>query len=297
LISICIPTYNRLPHLKKCINSVLTSIGNYPYEFVIADGGSTDGTIEYSKSLDNVTLIEQGKLTGAIKAFNACFKKSKGDYVFFANDDFEIKPKVIIKCCNLMEKEKDIGLVAPKIQEPRFGNLPGVTVKKYGILLAKAWIYRHSVLKEINYFDEAYRTYYIDDDGFLEAMKLGYTSIFSKEIGIIHHRVGVEEVSDARAANVNKERVKKDHDHLKQKWSLLEKNVEKYLDNNKWKKTRSNIFQCICNKIWKSRSLSKMTPMSIYDHFLKKVVIFDDKKYIKLKDFYLAQRYPKEVLP
>ena len=128
MLSICIPTYNRISFLKQCLNSIFEGIGSYPYEIVIADGGSTDGTIEYLKSLDNIKLIEQGKLTGAIKAVNECFKKAKGDFVYFPNDDFEIKSEILIKCCKLMEKEKDIGIVAPKIQEPRFGNLPGVTV-------------------------------------------------------------------------------------------------------------------------------------------------------------------------
>lgn len=282
--------------MKQCLNSIFEGIGNYPYEIIIADGGSTDGTIEYIKNLENVIPIELGKLTGAIKAVNVCFKKAKGDYVFFANDDFEIKPDVLIKSCRLMEKEEQIGLVAPKIQEPRYGNLPGVTVRKYWILLAKIWIFRHSVLKEMNYFDETYRTYYIDDDGFLSVMKLGYTTIFSKDVAIIHHRVRDEDTNIARAKNVDEERNKKDREHLKQKWSSLEKSIDDYLSTSKIKKLKSDVFTCICNKIYGSKSLRKTVPIWLYDKFLEQVVVFRDKRYDHLKDFYLAQKYPKEIL-
>ena len=60
MLSLVIPTYNRLPHLKECINSFVEGIGNYPYEIIIPDGGSTDGTIEYLKNVDNdnIKLIE-----------------------------------------------------------------------------------------------------------------------------------------------------------------------------------------------------------------------------------------------
>ena len=79
MISICVPTYNRLSYLKKCVDSILDKFKDYPYEVIIADGGSTDGTLEYLRNInhDNVTIIEQGSLIGEVKTLNICFKKSK----------------------------------------------------------------------------------------------------------------------------------------------------------------------------------------------------------------------------
>lgn len=294
MLSICIPTYNRLPYLKKCLTSIFNGFKNYPYEIIVADGGSTDGTLEYLKSLDNIRLIEQGKLTGAIKAINECFRKAKGDYVFSGNDDFEIMPDVIEKCCKLMDKEEDIAMISPKLKEPRYGNLPGITVKKYWILLSKFAVFRHSVLKKVNYFDENFRTYYVDDDSYLSIMKLGYTTLFTKEFGIIHHRTRDEQTNVARLKGI--EEAKKEVLYLKKKWKPLEENIEEYLKDKKWKKTRSNIYQCICNKIWESKTLAKITPLWLYDRFLERVIIFKDKNYDHLKDFYLAQKYPNDII-
>lgn len=294
MISICIPTYNRINDLKHCMNSIFSGFENYPCEVIVADGGSTDGSLEYLRSLDNITLIEQGKLTGAIKAINECFRKAKGDYVFSGNDDFEIMPDVIEKCCKLMDKEEDIAMISPKLKEPYYGNLPGITVKKYWILLSKFAVFRHSVLKKVNYFDENFRTYYVDDDSYLSIMKLGYTTLFTKEFGIIHHRTRDEQTNVARLKGIKE--AKKEVLYLKKKWKPLEENIEEYLKNAHLTKYRSDIYTYLCNRIYESEFWRNNIPTWLYDYLVERVIVFKDKKYDKLKDFYLPQKYPKEIL-
>jgi len=66
MISLCIPTYNCLPDLERCLNSM--DLEN-THEVIIADSGSTYGTLKYLRELNHkhVKLIEQGKLTGITK--------------------------------------------------------------------------------------------------------------------------------------------------------------------------------------------------------------------------------------
>jgi GT2 family glycosyltransferase len=300
MISLCIPTYNRLADLKRCLNSVFNGFENYPYEIVIADGGSTDGTLEYLHDLDNdnIVLIEQGKLTGIVKAVNACFKKAKGEYILNGNDDTVLFPKVLIKACKLMDKEEQIGLVAPKDQEIRHGNLPGVTLKlrQSWALLCKFHIFRSSVLKKINYFDESFRSYYVDDDSCISTMKLGYTTIFTKEVGMIHYRIPDEDINVARSQNYDEQRVRQDNENLKNKWKDLTFVLENYLEPYPLKKRKALYFAHICSKAYHSKPLQAIITKKMYDWMLDQSVIFRDEKYDGLKDFYLAQRYPDEVL-
>lgn len=300
MISLCIPTYNRLSDLKRCLESISKGFDEYPYEVIIADGGSTDGTIEYLKKLnhENVKLIEQGELKGVTKAYNESFKIAKGDYIYIGNDDTFIFPKVFIKACELMDKEEKIGLVAPKDQEQRHGNFFGVTLKlrQYWALLSKFHIFRAKVLKKINYYDDNLKSYYTDDDSCLSVLALGHTIIFTKEVGMIHYRVQDKNVKGARAINWNKHRIKQELEYLQKKWKNLRVSLEEYLCNSPLKRRKSLYCAMICDKTYHSNFFQHLITRGVYDFLLEQSIIFNDKEYLHLNDFYLAQRYPDEII-
>ena len=61
-VSIVTGTYNRIDSLKRMVKSVRSSVGlGIPYELVIVEGGSTDGSLEWLRKQPDVVLIEQGK--------------------------------------------------------------------------------------------------------------------------------------------------------------------------------------------------------------------------------------------
>lgn len=300
-ISICIPTYNRLPHLKRLLVSIFDGFGDYPYEVIIADGGSTDGTTEYLKKINNIILIEQKELTGAVKAFNACFKLAKYDYIFWATDDFIILPEVLKKACNLMDDHKDIGLVAPKMQEPTVGNLPGVDLVIHSLVLSKTYVCRTSILKEINYFDENFRMYGVDNDSCLSILNKGYTIIFTRDVGVIHNRLK----DNASILTHKKEIIQKDRKYFKKKWASLDFNINKYLSLRFFKNYKYKLLRFFSRgiKTLFYLKVDRFIPKNgnylikkIYDNLLRHYIFFEAKEYNNLKDFYLAQRFPKEIL-
>ncbi len=304
MLSICIPTYNRLNDLQKCLDSIFNGFKNHPYEIIIADGGSTDGTIEYLKGLDKVKLIEQGKLTGAVKAFNLCFKAAKGEYILTATDDFLVKADVIIKTCELMEKDKKIGLVGPKLQETKHGNLHNILlwVKPYWILSPKIFLFRASVLKEIGYFDEHFRTYHIDLDSPLMVLKLGYTIAVTRDIGLVHFRIHDEDVNIAKKINIRKLRDNKEFEYLQKKWEPLQIKIEEYLQKSDLKKQKSLLFKKLFSMMYYAewlrpfiRAHSKIA-MKFYDWFLEQAVVFKDYRYKNHKELFLAQKFPDEII-
>ena len=297
-ISICIPTYNRLLHLKRLLDSIFNGFTDYPYEIIVADAGSTDGTLDYLRSLDNVTLIEQGELTGSVKAFNACFKLAKYEYIFWPSDDFVLVPKVLIKACMLMDNHKEIALVAPKMKEPTFGNILGVELNHNFLVLSKTHIFRASVLRKINYLDENFRTYFVDDDSCLAVLNLGYIIIFTREVGVIHNRVQDENWA------LNRKMIGDPHEseYYRKKWADLHSKLGEYLCKSPIKKYRSLFFMRVCKEIFERnlRLVSKkghaFAVVQLYGRLLEQCVVFKAKEYEHLKDFYLAQKLPKEVL-
>jgi len=111
LVSIVSGTYNRLKYLQVMVQSVRNSAGvGIPYEIVLVDGGSSDGTIEWCRCQNDIVLIEQKKLLGAVKAFNAGFRKAIGEYVIIGNDDIEFMDGAIYGAISFMERRPDVGI-------------------------------------------------------------------------------------------------------------------------------------------------------------------------------------------
>ena len=68
-ISIIIPTYNNLDSTKICIGSILKYTAP-PYEIIVVDNHSTDGTIPWLKTLGYVKLILNDNNKGLPTAYN-----------------------------------------------------------------------------------------------------------------------------------------------------------------------------------------------------------------------------------
>lgn len=111
LISVVTGTYNRLDHLQKMVESARASfVGRL--EFVVVDGGSTDGTLEWCHLQPDVRLIEHGELRGAIPAFNDGFKAATGRYILVANDDIHFVGASITIAFAFLEAHPEIGIGA-----------------------------------------------------------------------------------------------------------------------------------------------------------------------------------------
>lgn len=96
LLSIISGTHQRLPYLRRMVESARQSIpAGISYEFCIVDGNSKDGTIEWMKKQPDIRWIQHGKLLGAIKAFNDAAELATGRYVLPANDDIAFMGKTI----------------------------------------------------------------------------------------------------------------------------------------------------------------------------------------------------------
>ena len=89
-ISVIIPTYNRIFFLKRSIDSVLEQ-SLKPYEVIIVDDGSSDGTSTMiKKNYPKINLICQEN-KGVSAARNIGIRASSGDWVCFLDSDDEWK--------------------------------------------------------------------------------------------------------------------------------------------------------------------------------------------------------------
>lgn len=93
--SVIIPTYNRLPILQKCLQALEEQDFTQPYEVVVVDDGSTDGTVQFLQDnfhdFPHVRLFEQNH-EGAAIARNTGIDRSTGETIVFIDSDLVVTP-------------------------------------------------------------------------------------------------------------------------------------------------------------------------------------------------------------
>ena len=89
-ISVIIPTYNRKKYIKRAINSVLSQ-SYKPFEVIVVDDGSIDGTCELIKNSypGSQILIEKQVNNGVSSARNKGIKLANGHWIAFLDSDDE----------------------------------------------------------------------------------------------------------------------------------------------------------------------------------------------------------------
>lgn len=137
VLSIVTGTYNRLAHLQAMVASARVAFPSsaIPYEFVIVDGGSEDGTLDYLRAQGDVRLIEDGELLGAISAFTRGAEVARGKYVLLANDDITFHPESIARALAFLEDNPGSGAVAFADNRPVNGYNRGYKVQSQCALL------------------------------------------------------------------------------------------------------------------------------------------------------------------
>jgi hypothetical protein len=91
-ISIVTPSFNQAQFLEETIQSVLSQ--NYPnLEYVVVDGGSTDGSLEIIKKYSNrLTWWASERDTGQYAAINKGFAHTTGEVMAWLNSDDKYLP-------------------------------------------------------------------------------------------------------------------------------------------------------------------------------------------------------------
>lgn len=89
--SILIPTWNNLPYLKLCIES-LRKHSDGRHQLIVMVNEGSDGTLEWVSQQRDIQYIASKENLGICYGLNACRPLIKQDYVVYANDDMYFLP-------------------------------------------------------------------------------------------------------------------------------------------------------------------------------------------------------------
>jgi hypothetical protein len=112
IITVVTGTINRLPLLKRMVESARREARGLPIDFIIVDNGSTDGTEAWCRTQPDITFVQMGKPVGGIKAFTEGGKLSQARYTILANDDIAFMPYSILSAYRCLEDNPHCGAVA-----------------------------------------------------------------------------------------------------------------------------------------------------------------------------------------
>ncbi len=110
LVSIVTPVLNAASSLEKTIASVLSQTYQ-PIEYLIMDGGSTDGTLDIARRYaDRLTLVSEPD-RGQSNAINKGWQRAQGEILAFINADDQYLPDSVAKAVAYFKAHPEAGWV------------------------------------------------------------------------------------------------------------------------------------------------------------------------------------------
>ncbi|RYD03774.1 hypothetical protein N752_18680 [Desulforamulus aquiferis] len=117
LTSIVIPCYNQVEYTKLCLASVFEHTKE-PFELILVNNGSEDGTNEYFNYLagvhKNIQIINNSNNLGFGAACNQGMAIAKGEFVLILNNDVVVTSGWLTRMIKLANSSKEIGIVGPR---------------------------------------------------------------------------------------------------------------------------------------------------------------------------------------
>lgn len=230
--SIIIPTFNQLKYLKSCIESI-KKYTPQPYELIIIDNGSKDGTPAYLKSLKGRLRYKIfGTNLGFAGGVNQGLMMAKGTSIVILNNDTLLTKDWLSNLLACLNSAPSIGLVGPVTNKLSNDQKIAVNYKTTREMQRFASNYNRSnpdrwrrsksifgfclllsrdVLKRVGYMDEGYVIGTCEDvDYYLRIRLLGLDLVIAEDTFIHHYgSVTMRSFRDATMQN---------HVYFREKW-------------------------------------------------------------------------------
>jgi glycosyltransferase involved in cell wall biosynthesis len=166
LVSIITPSYNQAIFLEQTILSVLKQEYE-PIEYLIVDGGSTDGSLDIIKRYkDHLTWWVSEPDAGQAEAINKGLKRAEGEIVAWLNSDDLYMPSAVSRAVAVLQQNQKLGMVfgdalsidstGKPINKITFGDWGLRELVRFRIICQPTVFMRRTVLEKAGYLDTTY---------------------------------------------------------------------------------------------------------------------------------------------
>jgi glycosyltransferase involved in cell wall biosynthesis len=166
LVTIVTPSYNQAAFLEFTIRSVLAQ--DYaPVEYMIVDGGSTDGSVEIiQRYADRLAWWVSERDAGQAEAINKGLRRARGEIVAWLNSDDLYLPGAIQQAVAAFEKDPALGMVfgdaitidsqGKPLGRLSFGDWNLLDLVSFRIICQPAVFMCRAVLEKSGYLESSY---------------------------------------------------------------------------------------------------------------------------------------------
>ena len=224
LLTVQIVNWNAREPLRAALRSILANPPRFPYEIVVLDNASSDGSVQMlEKEFPEVRLLVSEQNLGFSKGHNLAARAARGKYLFILNPDTEVIPPALESLVDYAEQHPEVAIIGPKILNPdgslqyscrRFPNPTAAlfrntplgklfpnnpytreylmtdwdhnSIREVDWVSGAALFIRRAVYEQLNGFDERFFMYCEDTDLCYRAWQAGYKVVYYPEPKIIH---------------------------------------------------------------------------------------------------------------
>jgi glycosyltransferase involved in cell wall biosynthesis len=249
VVSIIIPTRDRLSFLRQCISSIRDQTCYSPFEIVIVDNRSTEEeTLRFLQSLEqepDMTVVRDEDEFNFSRLINRGAELARGDILAFLNNDVEAKESNWLSEMVSHALRPDVGAVGARLWYPggrlqhggvvlglngvashafhRFPPQPIARMNRTFVLAqntaavtAACMVTRKTIFADLGGFDENLPGNFNDVDFCLRLRERGWLVVWTPYANLIHHESATRgQVAHAR----DRERLLREACYMEEKWS------------------------------------------------------------------------------
>lgn len=219
-LSIIIVNYNTKDITLSCLKSLEKYPLKKPFEVILVDNGSTDGSKEkfskFKTKKYNFVYIYKNSNLGFSKGNNIGLRRSKGEYKLLLNSDTEVTKDALNKLVELAENNSEVGIVGSRLLntdkslQASVFRLPSINrafrqyilgrgniLDKYApkskkpseveVLVGAVFLITPDAYKKVGLLNEKYFMYFEDFDYCRAVRKAGLKIYYLPDSVVIHH--------------------------------------------------------------------------------------------------------------
>ncbi len=203
-VSIITPSYNQAEYLEQTIQSVLSQ--GYPdLEYIIVDGGSTDGSVDIiRKYADQLAWWVSERDHGQGDAINKGLRRASGEVVAWINSDDYFQPGAIREAVAILQQHPDWGAVygdvlavdgaGRRIKVHRYGDWGLEGIMCFKVIGQPSVFMRRAALMQGGLLDESYH-YLLDHELWLRLGLVAPLHYTPKQWSVARYHAGAKNMS------------------------------------------------------------------------------------------------------